>query len=370
MMSVLIVITAIVTTYYCGWVIYNLIGWTTKDVMDDNQAEVDYKLTVIVACRNEEENIITCLDGLLAQNYPADKLEILIVDDNSTDKTATIVQGYKRAKLIKSGGEGKKAAIITGIENATGQIIVTTDADCRFRKNWLKHINKKFNNPETQLLCGPVAYDNEKGFFQKFQSLDFCSMVAMAGGGIMAGFPNTCNAANFAYRKEVFYEVGGFKDNNGMPSGDDDFLMHKIHHKYKRGVKFLKEEEAIVYTLPQPNWRSFIEQRTRWASKSASYKHHWLTVTLVMAYFCYILLVVNTVLAFIYPVFIKVLIWQAAAKLFTEAAFFAVTLPFFKKQKLFWLLPQVEVLHTLYLIFVVIRGNFGKYTWKNRVVKK
>lgn len=370
-MTVYIVICTLIVLYYMALMLSFIGGWVSYGMGEKRENEVKkYKLSVIIACRNEQDNLVKCLDSIVAQNYAKEDTEIIVVDDHSSDGSINIVRSYKEAKLIESIGEGKKTAINTGIDNATGEIIVITDADCFMGEDWLTSINREFNRTKAKMICGPVSYIDKKGFFNKWQTLDIIGMVGMSGGGINIGAPNTCNGANLAYKRDAFYEVDGFKGNDGIPSGDDDFLMHKIADKYKGGVKFLQSKKAIVYTAPQPSLSKFVNQRIRWVSKSTKYEKKSVTLIMVMLYLFNLSLALNFVLGFWVPLLMQVALIQFGIKLAIEGLLFAIILPFFDKQKLFWIIIQAELFHILYVLIIGVRGNFGKYTWKNRVVKK
>jgi glycosyltransferase involved in cell wall biosynthesis len=99
------------------------------------------KVSIIIPGRNEEQNIGRCLDSILDQTLPKTQVEIIVVDDGSSDKTASIVRTYfeKNVRLLQLSDEagGKKAALTKGIETASHPLIVTTDADCIYPNNWL-----------------------------------------------------------------------------------------------------------------------------------------------------------------------------------------------------------------------------------------
>jgi glycosyltransferase involved in cell wall biosynthesis len=138
-----IVYTFIIGMYTLGW--FRL---KTENIKDSAPSTI---VSVIIPCRNEESNIENLLGDLIQQNYSENGFEILVVDDNSTDRTTEKVRAFihqKNRSFIKliqvneenHQGTFKKKAIQLAIEAASGDLIITTDADCRMGKNWLKSV--------------------------------------------------------------------------------------------------------------------------------------------------------------------------------------------------------------------------------------
>ena len=131
----------------------------------------------------------------------------------------------------------------------------------------------------------------ERNLLERFQSLDFCGMMGITGAGIHKKYLLMGNGANLAYEKAVFEEVGGFEGIDHLASGDDILLMQKIAKVYPEQLVFVKNLEAVINTTAQPTWRAFIQQRVRWASKSAQYPqrglpYNWQQCICFVVIFC------------------------------------------------------------------------------------
>lgn len=238
-------------------------------------------VTVVIAARNEEKKIISCLNSILKQDYPEHLFEIIIVDDSSEDATIKICNDFineislKKIRLIKLSDynkTSKKEAVRCGVENAKGTFIITTDADCIVGNRWIASIASYYEKSHFKLICGPVTYHKYKGFFHQFQLLDFLSMIISGAGAIGINKSFIGNAANMAFEKDAFLKVVEAQYDSTFASGDDVFLMHKIKEKVKNGIGFLKSEESIVYTEPKENLKELVLQRLRWASKSKGFR--------------------------------------------------------------------------------------------------
>lgn len=336
------------------------------------------KVSILIAARNEEANIGFTLDDILAQDYDKSLMEIIVVDDHSTDETASIIRRYadRGVKLIQLNEPNalnsyKKKAIQTAIEQSTGKLIITTDADCRMGPRWLSTVVDYYETKGYKMISSPVAYFEEKNLFERLQTLEFSYLIGLGASTIGNNNPSTCNGANLAYEKEAFFKVGGFTGIDDLASGDDELLLHKMAAIYERKIGFLKNRDAIVYTHAKPTLRELMQQRKRWASKSTRYKDKLVISIGVSIWLFNFSIIINLLLAIIFPQSesLTYLVVQLLSKLLIEIVFLASVNSFFKRKQLLVLLPVLNPFHILYFIYIGIAGNSGKYNWKDRLVK-
>ena len=335
-------------------------------------------ISIIIPFRNEEDNILTSLKSIEAQFYPEEKFEVIYVDDSSEDNSANFLRTKIKKNNIRvltvpkdfSVNAHKKRAIRYGIENAKGQIIVTTDADCVHDDEWLLSIAQCFDSL-TGFVSGPVEFLAEKNMFSRFQRLEFAGLVLCGAGLIGSGHPTICNAANISYKKKVFVEVGGFRDQMNLSSGDDELLMQKIAKDSDFKVKFCIDDRSIVKTASNKTVNDFYQQRKRWASKGLFYNDKSLVLKLILIYLFYIGLAIQFFLfIFLNSVFLISFFLSIALKLFFE--FYIL---FKGKKKILNDLELnyfffAELVQLPYIIFAGITGAFGNYLWKKRKVKR
>lgn len=335
-------------------------------------------VSVIIAARNEEVLIGKTIEDILAQNYDKSLVEVIVIDDHSTDRTSEIISSYadRGVKLIvlnepNALNSYKKKAIQTAIGQAKGKLIITTDADCRMGPNWLKTIVSYYETNGYKMISSPVAYFEEKSLFEKMQTLEFSYLIGLGASTIGNNNPSTCNGANLAYERDAFFEVGGFTGIDDLASGDDELLLHKMAALYDKKIGFLKNEDAIVYTHAKPTLSDFISQRKRWASKSTRYKDKSVIILGVSIWLFNVSIVLNGILAIIFPTSdtVHFLVFQLIFKLGMEATFLSSITSFFKRKQLLILVPVISILHIIYIVYIGIAGNSGKYNWKGRVVK-
>lgn len=333
-------------------------------------------VSILIAARNEEDKIGLTIEDILAQHYPKELIELIVIDDHSTDRTADIVSGYSASgvKLIKLNEDKplnsyKKKAISEAINLAKGELIITTDADCRMHDKWLSTIVSCYEKNDFKLISSPVVFFEEKNFFERLQTLEFLYLIGLGAATIGNKKPSTCNGANLAYKKSVFHELKGFQGIDDLASGDDELFLHKVASKYPDGIGFCKSYDALVYTHAKPNLTEFIRQRKRWASKSTRYKDKKIVVLGVSIWLFNLLLVLNASMGFFNKSYWYVLAVVLIMKCLAELFFLSPITGFVKRTQLLWLLPVLTCMHPIYIIYIGVAGNSGKYVWKGRLVK-
>ncbi|MFI5171858.1 MAG: glycosyltransferase [Chitinophagales bacterium] len=364
---------------YVLLILYFFSGWAKLSEYIPASLNLTTKVSVIIPVRNEENNIVNILDDMHDQQYPDQLFEVIIIDDFSTDQTVETIRRYPMKNLriillkeIISGTHATKANKKTGIEKAieqaTGELIVTTDADCRIGSNWLNTIVSYYEEKKPVMIAGMVNYYPDSTFLGKFQTLDFLSLVGIAAASIHNGFYNLCNGANLAYTKEAFIAVGGFENIDHIASGDDMMLMHKMAKKFPGKIGYLKNKDSIVFTQTEKDFISFWNQRVRWTSKSVHYEDKRITIILSFVYLTNLLIIVDLIIGLFYQPFLKLAMWQFLSKLVIDTIFAYSVTKFFRRENLLWLFLPMQMVHIIYVLLIAPAGVFGKYQWKGRKV--
>ncbi|MEO5947118.1 MAG: glycosyltransferase, partial [Chitinophagaceae bacterium] len=185
------------------FIIYSLIiiyywqSWNAIPEFKSSNNNPTTKISVIIPARDEEQNIGQLLQALQNQSYPADLFEVIVIDDHSTDETAAIVQQFPSVKLIQLKEDNinsyKKKAIETGIATATGDLIVTTDADCLPESNWIATIALFKTESQSAFIAAPVVFENNNSLLQIFQTLDFLVLQGITGASVYKNAHSMCN---------------------------------------------------------------------------------------------------------------------------------------------------------------------------------
>jgi hypothetical protein len=333
--------------------------------------------SVLVAARNEAANLPHLLQALRNQHLPTACFEVLIADDHSTDSTAALVAAAAaeapravRLVLLPPGLTGKKAALAAAEAQARAPWVVCTDADCHPGPGWLRaYADLLARQPELHFVSGPVRLTPSGAWFDGVLGLEFAGLVGVGAACIARGRPTMCNGANLAFRRHTFHEVGGYADNLGLASGDDEFLLHKMHQRYPAGVRFLATARAVVDTPAPTTLRTLLRQRVRWASKWPHYRTSAPRQLALLVLGANVSLALGLGLAFAWP---ALGLWVAAGwvlKLGADAWLLRPVLALLQRPGwLVWLLP-LQLLYAPYALAVGLAGQRGGYQWKDRQVR-
>jgi cellulose synthase/poly-beta-1,6-N-acetylglucosamine synthase-like glycosyltransferase len=368
--SLLLCYTVLILFYRSGWVHLN-------EFVPNKHYFPKTKVSIIIPARNEANTIPKLLQDILSQYYPTHLIEIIVVDDYSTDDTAQIVETYKGIRLIKlnefTNGQilnsYKKKAIEIAIAQSNGELIITTDADCSMDAYWLHSLVQYYETYKPKLIAAPVAFNPIRNWFDRFQSIDFMTMQGITGAVSQTKSGTMCNGANLAYTKEAFTKVNGFKGIDDIASGDDMLLMYKIEQTFPNETVFLKCKDAIVNTSTMPSIQSFINQRIRWASKATKFKDWRIKAILLLVYLLNLMLFILFILSFLEPKVMSIFIGFLITKIIIEYYFIKHVATFFKKENELFSFAPLQFIHILYILISGLLGQFGTYTWKNRTVK-
>ena len=336
-------------------------------------------ISLIIPARNEEKNIRRCLESIQKQSYPVSKFEVIIVDDHSTDGTADVVRNFPISNVLlvdlkdhlqdNKVNSFKKKAIATGIAHASGELIVTTDADCEMHPDWLFSLAAFHTEKKAAFIAAPVRMHGPKTLLSIFQALDFLTLQGITAASVYSRFHNMCNGANLAYPKSVFNEVGGFSGIDHIASGDDMLLMQKIADRYPEKIFYLRHQQAMVTTGTEPHWTAFLNQRVRWSSKAGSYTDKKLKSVLLLVYLVNVALLAFLIGGFFRPLWLIFFLLLLVIKLVLEISFVGKVARFFKQQYLLPYFPLLQPLHIIYVVVAGWLGFYGGYKWKERTVK-
>lgn len=322
--------------------------------------------SVIIPFRNEAEHLPQLLNCLSAQIVVGCEVEFLLIDDNSTDSGAKLIEEFAiscshEIRVVKNKGLGKKSAVATGVATAMYDIIVQTDADCAFGPLWLSEMIQMFSS-ETEMVLGMVRMKASENFWSKFSSLEYASLQASGAAMVALGNPIMGSAANMAYRKRFWNSA--FQEGSERDSGDDVFLIQKANH-----VKMSHSESSLVYTQAPDSLAEVLNQRARWGAKSTSYSSKMAKAIA--------LLVATYSLAVFLLLVVGIANWQilimALCMLLVKAI---VDYPFLKAFAAHT--NQCKVLqgyiinafvYPLYIVLALVFMVIGKPKWKGRVIR-
>ncbi|HEU5428381.1 MAG TPA: glycosyltransferase [Actinocrinis sp.] len=232
-------------------------------------APVREPVSVIVPAYNEEAGIEATLLSLFDCKYP---MEIIVVDDGSTDGTAAVVERFRGmgVRLIRQPNAGKPAALNTGIAHARGRILVLLDGDTVFQPDAIPYLVQPFSDPDIGAVSGNAKVGNRSGLLGRWQHIEY-----VVGFNLdrrfydLAGCMPTVPGAIGAFRREALLDIGGVSDQT--LAEDTDLTMALL----RAGWRVVYEEKAIAWTEAPASLGQLWRQRYRWSygTMQAMWKH-------------------------------------------------------------------------------------------------
>jgi len=237
------------------------------------------KCTILICARNEEENIGACLNSLSNILYPREFLEILVVDDSSTDSTPQIIQSWKNTlphlrmintrDLEKHKFEGKVSALIHGMDAAQGEFVLITDADCTVSPNWV-HEHVRWYRSDTGMVSSITVLDSMKPF-EAAQSLEMVELLGLSMSAINYHIPVSVIGNNLSIRKKTYDEIGGYR-NIPFSVTEDVALFQTVWDTGKWKVRFKANSDLLVKSRPPESFSMWWRQKHRWVIGGKSIK--------------------------------------------------------------------------------------------------
>ena len=359
-------------------------------------------VSILIAARNEEASIGRCLAALAAQDYPRSLWDLTVIDDGSSDRTAEIARSFQNQlpglKVLAAGPTPpgvapKKHALSVGIAQATGEVILTTDADCVPPPGWASGMVRWFDDGvdavvghsplSTPPFSSPPQSGRERSDFpppsipprraggrevarvlvQSLSQIDSFINGVVAAGCIGLGIPATAVGRNFAYRKQAWERAGGF---SGGASGDDDLLLQRIAAQ-GGGVRFAADPATFVPAAGPATLRDWWRMKRRHLSAGARYRPGLAALSVAL----YLFNAGLTALAVI--TILGMIPWQWLAAIWgVKAAVDGLALATGARLRLAakpaWAIPwtMAELLSPLIFTVLIPASLVGKVKWKGR----
>lgn len=232
-------------------------------------------LSVIICARNEEDNLRKNLPFFLQQDYP--NFEVIVVDDNSSDKTAAVVLDFQKKfstlrllSIQSDTSPGKKAALSLGIQQASFERLFLSDTDCRPNsRQWLKVMQRSLTG-STKIVLGYGPYLTRSGWLNRFIRFEAFYTAIQYFSFALAGHPYMGVGRNLAYHQSVFWQAKGFSRHAHLMSGDDDLLVNQVADAENTTINVFPETR--IYSDPASSWRGYYIQKRRHLSVSSHYR--------------------------------------------------------------------------------------------------
>lgn len=240
-------------------------------------------VSVIIPAHNEERRLPGTLASLRSISYPG-AIEFVLVDDRSTDATAALLNraaaADPRLKVVRVTVPSRRYApkvnaVMRGVAASSGDIIVTSDADCRYSPDWVAALVAEFAD-DVVMVCGyvetlpPRSPDRRLAWWQWLEAADWFSLMLVSRSMLRFGKVYASSANNQAYRRSALLAAGGFGAGARAPSGDEDLLAQRLGRLEGGRVVFADAPAARVTTASAGSAVNFLRQRSRWVAR---YRH-------------------------------------------------------------------------------------------------
>lgn len=361
LLNVILVITSLYIICIAAFTfgLYNL-----KEIFINLNKKNIVKVSVLIAARNEENNIKNLLESLYNQSFSKELFEVIIVDDHSEDNTKKVINTFINnnkdldIKLLSAERQGKKLAISQALHNASNDLIIVTDADCVLNNLWIESIVGFYQENNCKMILAPVLLSPAKNFFEKMQVLEHLSLIGSTAGSASIGFPVMCNGANMAYERKSALEVEKLRKDFYIPSGDDMFLLEQFVKNFgHENVKFLLSKSAIVKTKTCKTFKDFFRQRRRWVSKTKSYTSWKVILTALVVLFFNLSIISLFVSAFFIPALWSIYFLLTLLKFLIDYPLLKNITNFMNQGSLLkWSFP-LEFVYPFYVVFTAFSGT-------------
>jgi len=270
-MDIIIYLTLGSLLYYFGMLLWFIAGNLFSD--SNGNSKDTPAISVITAIRNGEKSLPNLIENLSAQDYLGE-IEFILVDDESTDSTGKIIQEISATDkrfIIENSSNGdpsfrhKKRALDAGINVAKYEWLLFTDVDCKLDSGWVSGM-ASFFEADVDYVVGYSEVDRGKKWVTKFQALDFLMLMIAARGTTNLGNAWASTGQNQAYRKSLFYSVGGFSQIAKELQGDDSLFLQICRNYKSANILFADKPSCQINSRQEISWLSFFKQRMRWAA--------------------------------------------------------------------------------------------------------
>ncbi|MBL7816652.1 MAG: glycosyltransferase [Saprospiraceae bacterium] len=366
------IVSTLITLVFCGATAVQLFFWIfifsklaffnqNKHLGLANSTDFDtlpipqQAVSVVICARNEAENLRLNLPKILTQDYP--NFEVIVVNDVSTDDTARVLDDFSKTyahlkivTLSEKKGLGKKSALAEGIEQATYDWLLMTDADCAPLSNrWIAGMMQGILCDKEMVLGYAPYAKRDSSFLNKFIRFETVWTATQYLSFALIGQPYMGVGRNLLYNKKLYRKVNGFEKHKDLASGDDDLFVNQVITQ--KNFSIILHEDTFMVSEPKTQWKSYFTQKKRHLSAGNRYllkhkimlgmvsvSHFFFFVTIILASYAKI----STMFAVANIVVRTILIWTVYAKILRKL----------HEERLLWWIPLLDVFYVFfYLVF-------------------
>lgn len=359
-----------ITLVYLIALSWAILQW--KSLNSIKPTEDNYKsVSILIPFRNEASNLDKLMKSIKELAYPREKLEVILVDDHSTDDSSEVLKATSESipfsvqvLNLPETIYGKKEAIKSAVAAASHEVMLCTDADCIFNADWVQHMQAPFHTG-AHFVSAPVFFTNQMSLLAGMLQIEFSSLIGIGGITIQRKKPVMSNGANMAFLKVDFEQLNVYDEAAEVPTGDDVFLMNAIALAYPGTLIFQKNQKASVFTEAPKSLKDFFQQRIRWASKWKKVGNGANSGTAVAVFLFHLMWI--TAIPYMFTEGYYVLAASLLlSKALVEFVYLQGVLQVGGLRAKFVPLVLLQLFYSFYVVFFAIVANFARYSWKER----
>lgn len=363
----LLLALSIVTGLYFAMLIGIRMGWHRVEPARPTHSSPSF--SIIVAARNEEDNLPALLTALTLQTYDSRRVEVLVVDDHSEDETVRVARAFEGKLNLRvhslQGENGKYAAMEAGCDLAQNEWLVFTDADVTVHPQWLESLANATDDADW--VSAMVAINRDTSWLHTFEAYDMAGLMAVTVATFGWGRPGLANGANMAVKKQLAIDAEVFPSLKQWQSGGDVKMLERIARMPGARLRFQNNYPATVFTRPQAGIGQLLHQRQRWASRALVFNNPLVHLIMTFGFLANAWVLVLVALSFFHPA----AAYHLAAFFSLKVIFEAIAIhPVLKAcgQSRGFLIHHIGValIYPAYITTVGFLGTFVSYSWKGR----
>ncbi len=225
-------------------------------LLDNNRVNRNTDLpfvSIVIPIYNATPTLSICLESIHNINYPKELLEVIVVDNGSTDHSPLIAKQFDVNVFTETSMQSSYAARNKGIQESRGDLIAFTDSDCIVTRDWLKHLVKEWENKAMGCFAGEIKAYQPKTLVEKFSDRE---LILRQNEALSFPYLPYVQTANAAFRRDVFDKIGLFSPQ--MVSGGDVDMSWRMQKELGLKIKFIPE--ALVFHKHRTNIKGLFKQ--------------------------------------------------------------------------------------------------------------
>lgn len=368
-MSLILYIALLMLLCYAGLLLWLSAGYLATPFFRPAQLP-ELPVSIIICARNEEANIAACLRSVLGQAYDPHKIQLIVIDDGSSDKTRFLAEQILSSSslsyqiIANTQQQGKKRSITRAMGLVIHEHIIVRDADTFTRSDrWLRTISDCFQSSGARLIIGPLTLTPDHGLLGLLQNTENQVLTVAACGSSFYRLPFLCSGANLMFTRRTFEDTQGYSSHLDLASGDDVFFLEEVRQLEDSRIVYLKSPEALVCTYPAGGLKALISQKVRWASKFRRTRN---PLNFILAFLVFSVNLAWLICAFSLsdPGLRTAALVFILFKWFIDFLLLFLASGFIKNKSLLWFSLPVSLMYPLYACVVGLAALFVKPRWK------